>query len=443
MSKPILLLSAPVFNRSGYGDLSTDIARSLLKHDKYDLRITLQRWGKCQSKHFEDELTTSIDKELYGRIIKEPLQVQPDIFMQITIPSEFLMVQPGTPYSAPVFNKIGKYNIGITAGIETDIASGEFLEGVSRMDLTIVTSKFTKDVFLNTQLQKRLPDGKVVPFRLDPHTKIEICNWGANTDIFKKTDIRVQTVDEEMDKIPENFAFLFVGQWTSNQLYNDRKDISNLIKVFCKTFQKIKNKPCLILKTCGTNFSSMDRFRMLQMIHEVQKDFGEECPNVYLLHGELNEYEMNALFNHPKVKCHISFTHGEGYGHPLLLQTLSGKPLLVSDWSGHKDFLNPEYANFLQGTVDPVPDNCTNQWIVKGSKWFNVSYNLAEDKMKNVFQYYDKGKYQERAEKLRLENMEKFSIEAMDKRLWEILDANIPTFASTNDFVVPELKPVE
>ena len=187
----------------------------------------------------------------------------------------------------------------------------------------------------------------------------------------------------------------------------------------------------------------MDRFRMLQMIHEVQKDFGEECPNVYLLHGELNEYEMNALFNHPKVKCHISFTHGEGYGHPLLLQTLSGKPLLVSDWSGHKDFLNPEYANFLQGTVDPVPDNCTNQWIVKGSKWFNVSYNLAEDKMKNVFQYYDKGKYQERAEKLRLENMEKFSLDAMDKRFWEILDKNIPSFASTNDFVVPELKPVE
>ena len=49
---------------------------------------------------------------------------------------------------------------------------------------------------------------------------------------------------------------------------------------------------------------------------------------------------MNSLFNHPKVKAHLSFTHGEGYGHPLLLASLSAKPVFVSRWSGHLDFLN-------------------------------------------------------------------------------------------------------
>ena len=441
MSKPTLLLSAPVFNRSGYGDLSTDIARCLVRSDRYDIKIALQKWGQCQSKHFEDELKYSIDKEIYGKIMKEPLRNQPEIYMQITIPNEFLMTQPGTQTSPPVYQKIGKFNIGVTAGIETDIASGEFVEGVNRMDLTIVTSKFVKDVFENTKLKKRLPNGTEIPVSVNK--PMEVCFWGANTDIYKKTDEHVKSVDEEIDKIPEDFAFLFVGQWTSLQLYNDRKDISKLIETFIKAFRNVKKKPCLILKTSGMNFSTMDRFRMLQLIHEIQKQFTGDIPNVYLLHGELDDYEMNALFNHPKIKCHVSFTHGEGFGHPLLLQTLSGKPLFVSDWSGHKDFLNPQYANLLPGNPEPVPPNATNQWMVKGSRWFSVSYNLAEEKLKGIFMNYSKEKFHTNAENLRLENMEKFSIKAMEKRLLEIMDKYVPKFTDTNEFVLPELKPIE
>ena len=441
MSKPVLVLSAPVFNRSGYGDLSTDIARCLVRSDRYDVKIMLQRWGQCQCKHFEDELKYPIDKEIYGKILKEPLQAQPEIYMQITIPNEFLLTQPGTQTTPPSYARLGKVNIGVTAGIETDIASGEFVEGVNRMDLTIVTSKFVKDVFMNTKLKKRMPDGTEVPVSVNK--PMEVCFWGANTDIYKKTDEHVKSVDEEMDKIPEDFAFLFVGQWTSLQLYNDRKDITKLIETFIKAFQKSNKKPCLILKTSGMNFSVMDRYRMLQLIHEVQKQFTGEIPNVYLLHGELDDYEMNALFNHPKVKCHVSFTHGEGFGHPLLLQTLSGKPLFVSDWSGHKDFLNPQYANLLPGNLEVVPPNCTNQWMVKGSKWFNVSYSIAEEKFKGIFMNYEKEKFHKNAEALRKENSEKFSIKAMETRLMEIMDQYVPKFTDTNKFVLPELKPID
>lgn len=442
MAKPILLLSAPVFNRSGYGDLSTAIARSIIKQDKYDLRLVIQKWGQCQKKHFAEELVNPIDKEIFGKILKEPLQKQPEVFMQITIPNEFLMVRPPTESTPPAYQRVGKFNIGVTAGIETDIATPEFVEGMNRMDLNIVTSKFVKDVFENTKIPVRLQDGTNAVLRSEK--PIEVCFWGADTKVFRKTDNHVKTVDDEMDSIPEDFAFLFVGQWTSLSNYNDRKDISNLIKTFTRAFINSEKKPCLILKTNGINFSVIDRFKMLQLIHEIQSEFKDQnVPNVYLMHGEMSELELNALFNHPKVKCHISFTHGEGFGHPLLLQTLSGKPVLVSDWSGHKDFMNERYATLLPGTIDQVPEKARTPWTHPNSKWFNVSYSLAEEKIQNMFNYYPNEKVMKKAESLRLENMEKFSIEAMDTRLWEILDKHIPSFEKMNDFVLPELKPVD
>jgi hypothetical protein len=161
-----------------------------------------------------------------------------------------------------------------------------------------------------------------------------------------------------------------------------------------------------------------------------------------LLHGELSEKEMNALLNHEKVIAHVSFTHGEGYGHPLLLATLSGKPLLAPNWSGQLDYLNPTYANLLPGTLVDVDKKSVNQWIIKESKWFKVAYSLAEDKMKQIYFARKSDKFTKNAELLRKENVEKFSIPSMDKRLWDILDKYVPQFAVQNQFVLPKLKSI-
>lgn len=105
MSKPLCVIEAPVFNRSGYGDLSTDLAKSILRYGKFDLKIGATRWGNCPSKISTDDLTTDEDRQLYSCLLTSNLNKQPDLFIKISIPNEF---QPH-----------GKYNIGITAGIET------------------------------------------------------------------------------------------------------------------------------------------------------------------------------------------------------------------------------------------------------------------------------------------------------------------------------------
>ena len=136
-----------------------------------------------------------------------------------------------------------------------------------------------------------------------------------------------------------------------------------LVKVFLETFKNMKKKPALVMKTNSADFSVLDREEQLKKIRDIRNSIkGEDLPNIYLLHGdltddetleeetgikqedlssdveEMTDEEMNELYHHPRVKAHISLTHGEGFGRPLLEASLSEKPVIASNWSGHKDF---------------------------------------------------------------------------------------------------------
>lgn len=428
MSKPICVLQSPIWTRSGYGDWALSVAKSLLRYDKFDLQIAPTMWGACSKKNLDSEINDPEGKALLERILKGPLPRQPEVFIQMTIPNE---------YAAPA-----KFNIGMTAGIETTVPRAEWLEGLNRMNLNLVLSQHVKDVFAQANYTKRLPNGTTE--ELVVKTPMEIVSWGADTRIFKKTDEKVQSVDEALKDIPESFAFLFVGQWTHGNMRADRKAIGYLIQTFLQAFANVPNPPCLILKTSGAQLCIMDKYDCINKINDVTNMVKSsmptaKLPNVYLLHGELNEVEMNALFNHEKVKVHVSFTHGEGYGHPLLLSTLSGKPLLAPHWSGHLDFLNPKLTKFFEGSLVPVPEEALNDWFMKEARWFDVDYPAAALKMKHYFNNYNE-RLLEDAEKLRAENAEKFSNQAMDKQFHALLDKYIPKFATEQTIVLPRLK---
>jgi hypothetical protein len=435
MSKPVCILQAPIWTRSGYGDWALAIAKSLLRYDKFELHIVPTRWGHCSKKNLEEEVNDAEGRELLNRVLRGPLPAQPELYIQCTIPIEFLVTPQG-------IMKIGKFNIGMTASIETTIPRAEWLEGLNRMDLNIAMSKHGKDVLAFAQYSKKLPNGTIEPLKV--RNEIETLFWGADTKTYHKTDMVVDSLETVMRDVKEEFAFLFVGQWTGGSMNGDRKAIGWLIKSFLETFKGNGNKPCLILKTSGATLSNVDRYECLQKISEVTEMVKNEhpgvtnWPSVYLLHGELTDVEMNALYNHRKVKVHVSFTHGEGFGHPLLLATLSGKPLIAPNWSGHLDFLNPELANFFEGKLEPIPGEAVNDWFVKDALWNSVDYPQAITKLRHVFENYNS--YLPNAEKLRLENAEKFSIPAMDKAFHELLDKHVPKFAMPAQIVIPKLK---
>lgn len=427
MSKPLCVIQAPVFSRSGYGDWAKEVAKSIIRYDKYDVKIAATKWGgNVLKRNVEDlDMSDPMNQLLFEKTIREPLNRQPDLFIQISIPNEF--------------NPIGKYNIGMTAGIETTAAAGEWIDGLNRMDMNIVTSQHSKKIFLEADYVKTYKDGSGRKEKLAVEKPIEVCFWGANTNVYKKTPDKVESIENIMSTIPETFAFLFVGQWTSSNPFTDRKDIGNLIKTFLETFKDRSQKPCLILKTSGTNFSKIDRADTLKKIKVIESMVSGDLPKVYLVHGELNDVEMNALYNHEKVKCHVSFTHGEGFGHPLLLASLSGKPVLASNWSGHLDFLSSNPETLLQGKVEQINPAAANQWLIKESGWFTVAYGLAQDKLKNMF-FNMSQRVKDKAVELANKNANEFSLTAMDKVLHGLLDSYVPKFAVEQKIVIPQLK---
>ena len=233
---------------------------------------------------------------------------------------------------------------------------------------------------------------------------------------------------------------MFVGHWLQGDLGADRKDVGMLIKVFSEVFKNKKKKPALILKTSGATFSKMDKTDLLKKINEIRNQLNGDLPNIYLVHGELEPKELNRLYNHPKVKAHVSFTHGEGFGRPLLEATLSGKPLLASGWSGHVDFLPAELANLLPGTLVNIPPSACNDWLIKEAQWFNVNYSVAAQKLEDIFDNYIK--YIPNAEKLRQQNSEKFTLEAGNKVFMDILDKNLPVFEKKVAITLPKFKKI-
>jgi glycosyltransferase involved in cell wall biosynthesis len=421
--KPTCFLQAPVSSRSGYGDHARQIAIALINSGKYDVKIAPTRWGNCPNTELDDESRYMV-KEIKSKFISSPNVPRPDLYVQIGIPNEF---QPN-----------GKYNIGVTAGIESTVPKPEWIEGLNRMDLNVVPSNFTKNVFKDVTFEKQMSDGKKE--KVQVFKPIEVAFEGVDTSIFKKSNDTNEMLDVGLEGIPEDFCFLFVGHWIQGDLGADRKDIGMLIKVFCEIFKNKKKRPALVLKTSGATFSHVDKADILNKINKIRESLSGDLPNVYIIHGDLTPEQMNRLYNHPKMKVHVSFTHGEGFGRPLLEATLSGKPLLVSNWSGHKDFLPENLSNLLPGELGRIPPSACNEWLIKEASWFNVNYSVAAQKLEDMYNNYIK--YIPNAEKLRQENSEKYTLDAGNKVFMDILEKYVPAFEKKVAITLPKFKKV-
>ena len=393
MSKPVCLVTAPVATRSGYGAHSRDIVRSLITLDRYDVKIWSVRWGNTPMNALD--VNDPNDKIIVDRMLSEPnLPAQPELHSHIVIPNEF--------------STLGKYNIGITAGLETTACPPEWIQGMNRMNMNIVPATFVKDVLGKIKFDIQNDKTNQVEGVLKNEKPIEVLFEGADTNIYKQTNEFTQEFVDEMNKIDEDFCFLYVGHWLQGRIGQDRKDTGMMLKVFCETFKNMKKQPALIMKTSSASFSVIDRENMLNKINEIRSNVNGKCPNIYLVHGDFTDEEMNGLYNHPKVKAHVSFTHGEGFGRPLLEASLSGKPVIASNWSGQLDFLNTDALLLPGGLVNVPPNSFPKEFNVEGAQWFQVNYQYASNVMKEVFNNYDK--YKIKAKKLSLQFIPYFFI---------------------------------
>jgi hypothetical protein len=424
MSKPLFFISCPIDTYSGYGARSRDLVKAIIATDKYDVKVIPQMWGNTPWNFINDNPEWGF---LSQHIWNQPqLPKQPEVWMQITIPSEF---QP-----------VGKYNIGVTAGIETTVAPGDWIEGCNRMDLVLTSSEHSKKVFISTVLQKvdqrtnqSLGEAKV-------ERPIEVAFEGADINVYKSLD----NVDSfpELSNIKEKFAFLFVGHWINGDLGEDRKNVGLLVKMFYEIFKNKKDKPALVLKTSQMGSSYLDRDEILRKISLIKKSINsKDLPNIYIIHGEFTDAEMNELYNHSKIKAMVNLTKGEGFGRPLLEFSLTKKPIITTNWSGHTDFLHPEFTTLLPGKLTDVHPSAANQWLLKESQWFSVDLGHAGTSIKDVFEDYKK--YLDGAKRQAHRSKTEFSWDQMKDKVDELFTKYIPEFPKQVQLQLPKLKKIE
>ena len=437
---------APVNTVSGYGARSRDVAHALIDSDKYDVKIWPTRWGSTpqNSLNTEDER----DLEILNRCISNPnLPKQPDVFIQITVPNEF--------------QKIGKVNIGITAGIETTMCAAPWIEGMNKMDLVLTSSEHSKNVLKTTAFDKIDNETKQKIGTIECQVPVEVLLEGVDLTTYFKTKEIHKSVDDQLSQVKEDFAFLFVGHWLKGDLGEDRKNISGMIKTFLETFKAkaTQNRPALIMKTSSADFSPIDREEMLTKIRQVSAlvNGGKNLPNIYLIHGDLTNDEMNSLYNHPKVKAHVTFTKGEGFGRPLAEASLSEKVIIAPNWSGQVDFL--KHSIKLGGQLTNVhPSAVWQDVILPESQWFTVHYIQGVDAFKYAYDKKNQKPMNLLAKRQARFIKDNFAIKNMEEQLSSYLDkytSNIPTqlalklpklnkiAPTTPEIKLPKLKKVE
>lgn len=421
--KPELVFCGPVATMSGYGAHARDLLFSLFEMDKFNIKVISINWGETPMNALNPDLPEH--KKILDSIIPN-LQSQPDVWVQCTIPNEF---QP-----------VGKYNVGVTAGVETDLCSGEWIEGCNRMNLVIVPSKHAKDVFVNTKYEKRDKSSGQAIGNVEINVPIEVLHEGIRNDVFNRSLPADENLKNTLDSIKEDFCYLFVGHWLKGDFGQDRKDLSGLIFTFLETFGDTENPPALLLKASNGTFSITDRSTILKKIDLIkQMSKKKNLPNVYLLHGDLTEQEMNTLYNHEKVKALVSFTKGEGYGRPIAEFITSGKPVLVSGWSGHVDFVNPAFHIYLDGKLKEIHQSAVWEGILnKGSNWFTVDYQSAAETLQKVYRKYKS--YLSESKKSVKEIETKWSYESMRDKFSVMLDNYLPKFAEKVSLNLPQLK---
>jgi len=348
-----VFIRGPVFTQSGYGVHSRQIARWLVERNNIDLYVGALPWGITPW-----HLTPDAQNGLIGKLMNfsKPMEGQADVSFQVQLPNEW---DP----------KIAKFNVGVTAAVETDRASPEWVNHCNAMDAIVVPSEHSAKSLTNAGEVK-------VPMYVIPES-------------FHDS---IALPDEALPECPlgetsTKHNFLVFGQITGTNPYNDRKNIFFTIRWLCEEF---KDNPDvgIVLKTNTARNTKIDRERVFQMTTDLIKEVRVgEFPRIHVIHGSLTDEQVATIYRHPSVKALVAITRGEGYGLPILEAAVSGLPVIATPWSGHMDFM--KHGRFIQVHYDLKEIHSSridNKIFVPGTRWAEAS---EADFKRRVRKFYD------------------------------------------------------
>ena len=372
-----VLVRAPVLTRSGYGEHGRFVLRALRsREDLFEVYVIPVNWGETGWLTSDNEERKWTDERIKATTEYGSKGGNFDISIQVTIPNEW--------------QKMAPINIGVTAGIETTKVAPVWLEKANEMDKIITISEHSRDSFLGT-----VYDG------VNSKTQQKmVLRCENDIDIVHYPVKKYENLPDLNLELEYDFNYLSIAQ------SGPRKNLENTIKWFVE--ENIDQKVGLVLKTFIKSESTVDRQYTEDMLSAILSVYPERKCKVYLLHGDMSDGEIHSLYVHPKIKCMISATHGEGFGLPLFEAAYSALPIVAPGWSGQCDFLyaplEPKkgkgkgknkhpYFSEVDYTLSPVPENAVWEGVVqKDSMWCYPQEGSFKMKLRGVRKNYSKWK---------------------------------------------------
>ena len=400
-----VLVRAPVLTRSGYGEHGRFVLRALReREDLFEIFIIPIAWGMTGWLAEDSEERKWIDSTIAKTAEYGSRGGQWDISIQVTIPNEWEPIAP--------------INIGVTAGIETTRVAPVWLEKVNMMDRVITVSEHSKAVFESTVYEGQNKNTGQ-PMTLKCETPVDVVHYPVKT----YDNVPDLGIDFDYD-----FNFLAVAQ------QSPRKNIENTIRWFVE--ENIDQKVGLVLKTFIKNGCIPDLFFTEGMLKGILSKYPERKCKIYLLHGDMTDEEMHALYLHPKIKCLVSTTHGEGFGLPIFEAAYSSLPIIAPGWSGQCDFLYAPYLgddkkkkgknkkrpyfSEVDFDVQPIPPHAVWEGVLmEDSMWCYPAEGSFKMKIRRMRKNYSKSL--KRSKELQGWIFENFKEEDMNKKFTDLI----------------------
>ena len=354
MKKKNVIIRAPLLSVSGYGTHSRQVFKWLKSRNDVNVYVQPVSWGITSWM-----INPEIEGGLVGEIMSASTALPPgqvaDVSIQVQLPNEW---DP----------QLAKKNIGISAFVETDRCNPSWLSACNNMDMVIVPSEHVKNCITNT-------GSTHAPVHVIPESYYECLSSEQSS-----LDINFST----------KFNFLLFGQLTGTNPESDRKNLFYTIKWLCETF---KDNPDvgIVLKTNSGRNTKIDRVVTKRVFDKLLAEVRPSgTPKVHLLHGNMSQQEIGALYRHNSIKALVSLTRGEGYGLPLLEAAVCGLPVIATGWSGHLDFLGKgKFLNVKYDLKDVHPSRIDNNIFIPGSRWAEPREDDAKTRFRKFYKSPD------------------------------------------------------
>ena len=211
----------------------------------------------------------------------------------------------------------------------------EWVEKINFSQVTEVSvpTKWNQEVFKQSGVDKGI--------NVHPHLYVDYPYKSYDLDYIlkNKSTVICNNIIQNVN-FDSHYKFLTIGQLIP------RKGILETVKAFCRTFTDQDNV-VLLLKAFRLDYSYEEQVKCLdEILNTIRNSKNAKHAPIVFIKENLTYDEMQSL--HDLSDCYVQLTKTEGFGLGIFESFNRNKPVIVTGYGGHVEFLGKNYEGLIK-----------------------------------------------------------------------------------------------